>query len=76
VSSGRFINPAADGVKEGITARWRKSSFSYSNAQCVEVANLPRGVVGIRDTHDPAGPVLGFGSATWGAFVNSMRSRG
>ncbi|MEW2383474.1 DUF397 domain-containing protein [Micromonospora sp. NPDC047707] len=51
-------------------ARWRTSTRSTSaGGECVEVAdNLP-GVVAVRDSKDPAGPVLAFGPATWKAFV-------
>ncbi|SIN16986.1 DUF397 domain-containing protein [Micromonospora cremea] len=53
-------------------ARWRTSSRS-GNGECVEVAdNLP-GVVGVRDSKDPAGPVLVFAPAAWRAFVAVAR---
>ncbi|MEO3771873.1 DUF397 domain-containing protein [Micromonospora sp. B9E7] len=47
---------------------WRTSTRS-GNSECVEVAdNLP-GVVGVRDSKDPTGPVLMFAPAAWRAFV-------
>ncbi|MGQ5262809.1 DUF397 domain-containing protein [Micromonospora sp. ZYX-F-536] len=53
-------------------ARWRTSSRS-GNGECVEVAdNLP-GVVGVRDSKDPSGPVLVFAPAAWQAFVAAAR---
>jgi len=32
---------------------WVKSSFSFANGNCVEVAELPGDSVGIRDSRDP-----------------------
>ncbi|KKJ95839.1 DUF397 domain-containing protein [Micromonospora sp. HK10] len=57
-------------------ARWRTSIRSSSNGgACVEVAdNLP-GVVGVRDSKDPAGPVLTFAPRAWRAFVAQLASR-
>ncbi|MEU7774953.1 DUF397 domain-containing protein [Micromonospora taraxaci] len=57
-------------------AIWRKSRRSGSSGgNCVEVAdNLP-GVVGVRDSKDPAGPALTFGPAAWRAFVAEVAGR-
>ncbi|MET8836916.1 DUF397 domain-containing protein [Micromonospora chaiyaphumensis] len=57
-------------------ARWRKSTRSNgSGGACVEVAgNLP-GVVAVRDSKDPAGPVLTFGPDAWRAFVTRVAGR-
>lgn len=57
-------------------AIWRKSRRSGSSGgNCVEVAdNLP-GVIGVRDSKDPAGPALTFGPAAWRAFVTQLAER-
>ena len=53
-------------------ARWRKSSRS-GEGDCVEVAdNLP-GLVAVRDSKDPDGPVLTFDRSQWRAFVAGVR---
>lgn len=51
---------------------FRKSSFSYANGDCVEVARLPDGGVAVRDSTDP-GIVLTFTTAQGGAFLNGVR---
>jgi Domain of unknown function (DUF397) len=49
-------------------ADWRKSSFS-GQWNCVEVAMLDNGEVGVRHSRHPAGPALVFTAAEWSAFV-------
>lgn len=52
------------------SAQWRKSTRSgASGGNCVEVADNLSGVVGVRDSKDPTGPVLVFGPVAWRAFV-------
>ncbi|MEV2223682.1 DUF397 domain-containing protein [Nocardia vinacea] len=50
-------------------ARWFKSSRSSANAECVEVAFLDGGMVGVRDSKNPTGPALVFTPGEWEAFT-------
>ena len=52
------------------TAEWRKSSLSGDNG-CVEVAFVKDGVA-VRDSKEPAGPVLMFTDAEWEAFIRGV----
>ena len=52
---------------------WRKSSRSSGGDNCVEVAFSVVGDVGVRDSKDPAGPVLEFTAAEWEAFTGGVR---
>jgi hypothetical protein len=54
--------------------RWVKSSLSFANGDCVQVARLPDGRVGVRDSKDPAGPVLSFTQSEWDAFIGGVRN--
>ena len=53
---------------------WIKSSLSYANGNCVEVASLPGGTVGVRNSRDSAGPVLRFTPEEWHAFLGGVRN--
>ena len=52
---------------------WVKSSLSFSNGNCVEVASLPGGEIGVRNSRDPDGPVLRFTPGEWDTFVGRAR---
>jgi hypothetical protein len=53
---------------------WIKSSYSFSNGNCVEVASLPGDEIGVRDSKDTAGPILRFAPEEWSVFLGGMRS--
>ncbi len=53
---------------------WVKSSLSFSNGNCVEVAHLPGGHIGLRDSKNPEGPVLRFTTDEWNAFLGGARN--
>ena len=54
-------------------ASWFKSSRSTNNGACVEVAFVP-GHVAARDSKDPGGAVLVFGTKAWRAFVDGVKN--
>jgi len=60
--------------RQGPDPAWFKSSLSFANGDCVEVANLPGGQIGVRDSKDAAGPVLRFTSEEWHAFLGGVRN--
>jgi hypothetical protein len=57
-------------------AVWFKSSRSASGNDCVEVAHLGKGMVGVRDSKNPTGPALVFGPGEWEAFTLGLRAGG
>ena len=60
--------------RPGSAPYWIKSSLSFSNSNCVEVASLPAGEIGVRDSKDSEGPVLRFTSDEWHAFLGGARN--
>ena len=56
-------------------AQWRKSSYSSgSGGNCVEVARNLRGVVAVRDSKDPDGPVLALSPESWSMLASVIKS--
>ncbi|MEU7767726.1 DUF397 domain-containing protein [Nocardia sp. NPDC049190] len=55
-------------------ARWFKSSRSAGAKDCVEVAHLDGGMVGVRDSKNPSGPALVFTPTEWDAFLSGAHS--
>jgi Domain of unknown function (DUF397) len=53
---------------------WVKSSLSFANGNCVEVADLLGGEIGVRNSRDSAGPVLRFTPGEWRAFIGGVRN--
>jgi hypothetical protein len=62
-------------VEDQIEPSWRKSSYSGNGGgDCVEVAtNLP-GIVAIRDSKNPDGPVLTVSRDEWASFITRLRA--
>ena len=55
-------------------AAWRKSSYSGGNGgDCVEVAVLADSRRAVRDSKDPDGGALVFGTGEWMAFIERMK---
>ncbi|WP_433657326.1 DUF397 domain-containing protein [Nocardia sp. CA-128927] len=53
-------------------ARWFKSARCFSSRDCVEVAHLDSGQVGIRDSKNRTGPALVLTPDAWDTFIASV----
>ncbi|MFD4398051.1 DUF397 domain-containing protein [Kitasatospora sp. NPDC058478] len=54
---------------------WHKSSYSGGNGgNCIEVAHGYPGLVPVRDSKDPDGPVLSFPDPAWHVFVAAVQN--
>jgi Domain of unknown function (DUF397) len=60
---------------ETVDQRWRKSSYSGNGGgNCVEVAGNMPGVVAVRDSKNPDGPVLTVETAGWREFIADVKA--
>jgi hypothetical protein len=74
VNNVRDLSAGHHGGGAGSALVWVKSSLSYANGDCVEVANLPDGCIGVRDSKDAEGPILRFTSSEWRAFISGVHN--
>jgi hypothetical protein len=55
-------------------ATWRKSSHSNGATNCVEVAVLADGRVGVRHSRRPDGAVIVYSRSEWEAFLAGVKA--
>jgi hypothetical protein len=55
------------------TYKWRKSSYSTAQSNCVEVARNVPGTVAVRDSKDPGGPILRFAPDEWARLTERLK---
>jgi hypothetical protein len=55
---------------------WRKSTFSASGDNCVEVARVTEGRQVLRDSKNPGGPMLSSPSEEWRRFTGEIKAGG
>jgi len=53
---------------------WRKSSYSNTGANCVEVAQTRSGKIAVRDSKDPDGRTLSISPDEWQTFITKIRT--
>ncbi|WP_405985625.1 DUF397 domain-containing protein [Streptomyces sp. NBC_00872] len=59
------------------SSRWVKSSYSDNGGSCVEWAPVyasATGVVPVRDSKDPSGPVLSVPAGAFASFVAGVKA--
>jgi hypothetical protein len=55
------------------TLKWRKSTYSGTQSECVEVAEHPGGHLLVRNSNRPAAGTLAVPPAEWGAWLGAWR---
>ncbi|MFF4363844.1 DUF397 domain-containing protein [Streptomyces sp. NPDC001604] len=61
-------------TSRGLVASAHKSGYSQGGNDCLSVTDAYAGVVPARDSKNPDGPKLAFGTAAWAAFVEGVAS--
>ena len=70
----RRLMPGGRRGGPGPGSSWIKSSLSFANSNCVEVASLHGGQIGVRNSRDSKGAVLRFTPSEWDAFLGGVRN--
>jgi hypothetical protein len=55
------------------TARWRKSSARHPSGSCVEIAELPDGMIAVRNSRDKSGPALIYPRTELAGFLRGVQ---
>lgn len=53
---------------------WRKSSYSNGGTNCVEMAALPDGTIGMRNSRNPDGAMLALPRAAIAALLAGIKA--
>ncbi|MFI8994296.1 DUF397 domain-containing protein [Streptomyces sp. NPDC053542] len=64
-----------DSSSKSVKAQWRASTYSGGQGNCVEIADNIPGLVPVRDSTRPGGPVVVCGRPARRAFIGYLRWR-
>jgi uncharacterized protein DUF397 len=53
---------------------WFKSTRSNGSGACVEIAHARPGVIAVRDSKDPYGPVISVAGTAFAALVDQVKT--